>query len=316
MSLRESSGGFLSDPIREPSTEPTTGILFMTTRHVERDPTNFHQNWEIYLVQPDGTDLTRITDNTVVDASPTWSPDGRQIAYRSRRDGSADLFIMDTDGTNSRNLIKDPVDSIFDDFYPRWNPERDLIAMYTDRFYSPAVGCAWHRIAYMPVSGGKDNIVVLEAHLTEQETLTWSPDGSSIVYSSRCNFGLEQSIELFSWNIDTDEVTQLTNSGHVNSTPTYSPDGRFLAYHSSREDTVDGGDVFVLDLETGEEFNLTNHPGADSQPTWSPDGSQIAFVSNRDGNDEVYVINIDGTNAVNITNHPARDWEPAWSPVK
>lgn len=301
---------------KEPSTPPTSGILFMTTRHVERDPTSFHQNWEIYRIEPDGTALTRITENEVVDASPTWSPDGRQIAYRSRIDGSADLFIADADGSNPRNLIKDPRDSIFDEFFPRWNPQRDLIAMYTDRFYSPSVGCAWHRIAYMPVAGGKDDIVVLEDHLGDQETLTWSPDGSTIVYSSRCDLAVENAVELFAWNIDTNEVTQLTKNGFFNSTPTYSPNGRFLAYHSARDDTVAGGDVFVLDLETGEEFNLTNHPGSDSQPTWSPDGSQMAFVSDRDGNDEIYVIDINGTNAVNITNHPAKDWEPAWSPVE
>ena len=302
-----------ADPVTEPTTPPTPGILFVTERHHKRDPTNFHQNWELYMVQADGSDLTRMTDNTFVDTSPTWSPDGRQIAFRSRRDGSADLFIMDADGTNVRNLIKDPVDSIFDDFVPRWNPHRDLIAMYTDRFYSPSVGCAWHRIAYMPTSGGMDNIVVLEAHLTEQETLTWTPDGTSIVYSSRCNLEVEKAIELFMWNIDTDEVTQLTNEGHFNSDPAFSNNGRYLAFSSTRDGN--GADVYILDTETGEERNATNRPGKDSQPTWSPDDSHIAFVSDRDGNDEIYVMNLETGEAWNVSNDPAKDFEPAWSPA-
>jgi Tol biopolymer transport system component len=281
---------------------------------VVHDGTSFHQNWEIYLVQGDGSGLTRMTDNEVVDTSPTWSPDGRQIAFRSRRDGSSDLFIMDSDGSHITNLIRDPKDSIFDEFYPRWNPKRDLMAMYTDRFYSPAVGCAWHRVAYMPINGGKDSIVVLDAQVTEQETLTWSPDGSTIVYSSRCDFAKEQAIELFAWNIDTNEVTQLTHDGFSNSSPAYSNNGRYLAYQSTRDD--EAAEIYILDLETGDLRNLTQSPSKDSHPTWSPDDSQIAFITDRDGNDEIYVMNVDGSGTpINVSNHPARDFEPSWSPA-
>ncbi len=308
----DGDSGLLADPVTEPSTPPTSGIAFVTTRHNVRDAASFHQNWELYLVQQDGSELTRLTDNNVVDTSPSWSPDGRQLSFRSRRDGSADLHIMDTDGGNVRNLIRDPVDSIFDDFYPRWNPHRDLLAMYTDRFYSPAVGCAWHRIAYMPVSGGMDNIVVLDAHVTEQETLTWSPDGSKIVYSSRCNFGKEQEIVLYEWDIDTDEVSVLIKDGFVNSAPAYSNNGRFLAYQSLRNENAD---IYILDLESGETINATNHPAKDSHPTWSPDDSQLAFMTDRDGNDEIYVLDLASGEAWNVSNDPARDFEPSWSPV-
>jgi dipeptidyl aminopeptidase/acylaminoacyl peptidase len=162
--------GLLPDPIRSVTADPTSGIAFVTLRHVERS-TGLHQNWELYLVQPDSTGLTRLTENDRVDTSPSWSPDGRQIAFRSRVDGSSDIFVMDANGQNWRNLVKDPEDSIFDEFYPEWNPQREMIALYTDRFYSPSVGCAWHRLAIMPLSGGAENIQVLEDPLTEQETL-------------------------------------------------------------------------------------------------------------------------------------------------
>ena len=77
----------LPDPIKPVTAEPTSGILFVTLRHVERE-IGLHQNWELYLVQPDGTGLTRLTENDRVDTSPSWSPDGRQIVFRSRVDGS------------------------------------------------------------------------------------------------------------------------------------------------------------------------------------------------------------------------------------
>ena len=309
----------LPDPVTPSTADPTSGIVFVTFRHVERN-NSLHQNWELYLVQPDGSGLTRLTDNDRVDTSPSWSPDGRQITFRSRVDGSADIFVMDANGENWRNLINDPEDSIFDDFYPEWNPQRDLIAIYTDRFYSPAVGCAWHRLAIMPVSGGADKIEVLEDPLTEQETLGWSPDGRHLAFSSRCDLGKEGSVELFEWDIDTGEVIQLTDSESINGSPAYSHDGRYLAYQSVKPG--ESADLFVLDLETGEVANITNNPEfKDSHPSWSPDDSQMAFVSNRDGNDEIYVVDVilepfaSSANPVNITNHPAKDIEPAWSPV-
>ena len=127
-------GGLAPDPIKPVTAVPTSGIVFVTFRHVERN-NSLHQNWELYLVQPDGSGLTRLTDNDRVDTSPSWSPDGRQITFRSRVDGSSDIFVMDANGENWRNLIKDTEDSIFDEFYPEWNPQRDLIELYTDRFY-------------------------------------------------------------------------------------------------------------------------------------------------------------------------------------
>ncbi|GJM42503.1 MAG: hypothetical protein DHS20C20_27850 [Ardenticatenaceae bacterium] len=315
----ESTSGPQPDPIKPVTAVPTSGIVFVTMRHVERN-TSLHQNWELYLVQPDGTGLTRLTENDRVDTSPSWSPDGRQLTFRSRVDGSSDIIVMDANGTNWRNLINDPEDSIFDEFYPEWNPQRDLIALYTDRYYSPQAECAWHRVGIMPLAGGADDIQMLDELKTEQETLAWSPDGRHLAFSSRCNFEREVAVELFEWDIDSGEVVQLTDDGYINASPAYSHDGRFLAYQSVRPEA--GADVFVLDLETGAIANLTHNPEfKDSHPTWSPDDSQIAFASDRDGNDEIYVMDVilepfaSGANLVNITNHPAKDFEPAWSPI-
>lgn len=315
----EGSSGPQPDPITPSTADPTSGIVFVTLRHVERNK-SLHQNWELYLVQPDGSGLTRLTDNDRVDTSPSWSPDGRQIAFRSRVDGSADIFVMDANGENWRNLIKDPEDSIFDEFYPQWNPQRDLIALYTDRAYSPTAECAWHRLAIMPLAGGADNIQMLDDMKTEQETLGWAPDGHHLAFSSRCDFVNKVTVDLFEWDIDSGEIIQLTDDGFINASPAYSHDGRFLAYQSVRPDA--GADIFLLDLETGEIANLTNDPEfKDAHPTWSPDDSQIAFVSDRDGNDEIYVMDVilepfaSGANPVNISNHPSKDFEPAWSPI-
>ena len=297
----------------ESNSEPTTGIVFVTSRHVEYDPSEIHQNWELYLIQPDGSGETRITNNEVVDASPSWSPDGRQLILRSREgDNSADIFIMNADGSNRRNIVQDsPSDFGLDEFNPSWSPDGEWVALYTDRSFKPgANGCALHRAAVMPITGGKENIRPLDAYLGNQESMSWSMDSKQIVLSSRCHEGPQ--MDLFLWEVATDEITQLTNDVHVDSSPEFSKDGRFLAYTSVRDGNPD---VYIMNMESGELRNLTDHPAKDTHPTWSPDGTQLAFVSDRDGNEEIYVINVDGSNPQNISNHPARDFEPAWSPV-
>ena len=64
---------------------------------------------EIYVAQPDGTQVVSLTDNTVADWDPVWSPDGRRIAFLSYRDGPADLYTMEANGTHQTRLTRDPV---------------------------------------------------------------------------------------------------------------------------------------------------------------------------------------------------------------
>jgi TolB protein len=290
---------------RMPATaEPTSGILFVS----ERDG-----NWEIYLIQPDGSGLTRLTEESKVDADPAWSPDGRQIAFRSRRDGSSDIFVMGADGSNLRNLIRDRSDSMDDEFSPVWNPDGETLALFTDRFQPPIGGC-WgslgvHHLALMPVTGGQENIRHFDALPGGQESFTWSPDGRNLILSSACSSNTHH---LYRWDRETDQVEGLTDGPSNDLFPAWSHDGRQLAFSATLEGRTD---IFLLELATGTLTNLTAHPAKDKYPTWSPDDSQIAFTTDRDGNEEIYVMDADGSNPRNLTQNPARDFRPAWSPV-
>ena len=78
-------------------------------------------NWDIYVVNVDGTELRRLTTYHDVDRHPTWSPDGTQIAFERlllTPRGQFDIFVMNADGTNERNITNDPSD----DLYPSWCP--------------------------------------------------------------------------------------------------------------------------------------------------------------------------------------------------
>ena len=79
---------------------------------------NRDSNHEIYIIDADGSGLERLTDNSSVDSSPAWSPDGSRIAFFSNRDGAVDIYVVNVDGSGQTRLTNNPAD----DFYPVWSP--------------------------------------------------------------------------------------------------------------------------------------------------------------------------------------------------
>ena len=106
-------------------------------------------------------------------------------------------------------------------------------------------------------------------------------------------------------------IRRLTNHSAGDSSPSWSPDGRHIAFSSRRDDNWE---IYVMDSDGNNPRRLTNHSANDWRPSWSPDGRHIAFSSDRDGNREIYVMDSDGSNPRRLTKHPASDGYPSWSP--
>ena len=252
-------------------------------------------NLDINLMDADGSGLTRLTTNISADDAPTWSPDGRRIAFHSLRDFTGEIYIMNADGSGLTRLTTNPG---FDSG-PTWSPDGSRIAFAASRdIFTP----------------GSPDIYVMNADGTDQTRLTnnggsrpaWSPDGSRIAFDSRRD-GVR---EIYVMNADGSGQTRLTNGGGLE--PAWSPDGSRITFASERDGN---SEIYMMNADGGGLTRLTTNPARDDGPTWSPDGSHIAFASERDGNSEIYIMSADGSGQTRLTNNQARDTNPDWGPA-
>ncbi len=110
---------------------------------------------------------------------------------------------------------------------------------------------------------------------------------------------------------DDSGVIRLSDDEGKDLAPDWSPDGRQIAFQSSRNNNVD---IYVMAADGSDMHQLTDNDARDENPSWSPDGRQIAFSSTRNDNFEIYVMAADGSDVHQLTDNDARDENPSWSP--
>jgi Tol biopolymer transport system component len=293
-------------------------IAFLSDVPKARLPKGVRWQGELYVMSPDGSGRRRLARFASGFTRPTWSPDGRTIAFERRVGPIAapppgngrcpvchvEIFVMNADGSGLRNLTGKTGGGM-----PAWSPDGRAIAFSTtpaglsipNLYVMNADGSGLRRLTQDPIHAGG---------------ASWSPDGERLAFVSGVQ-GNPGDFKIYVVNRDGSDQQQLT-SGWPDDEPAWSPDGRMIAFRAYRDERPLGGRRWqkmlrVISADGSGERKLTWLSNSDGSFSWSPDGRRIAFVSDRDGNDEVYVVNADGSGLRNLTRNPGRDGHPVWS---
>ena len=290
-------------PTAEPTLQDASANTPRIAFHSNRDG-----NWNIYLMNPDGTGQTRLTDDPAADSWPSWSPDGRRIAFISSRDDPDpdddesvwEIYLMNADGSDQTRLT---FDSAWHSL-PRWSPDGRRIAFQSHQDSN------WE--IYVMIADGSGQTRVTNNSVVDGVP-SWSPDSQRIAFHTT----IDENAEIYVAMLDGPDLANLSDNAANDWSPSWSPDGRRIAFHSYRDGNFE---IYLMNADGSGQTRLTDNPARDIRPIWSSDGRYIAFTSNRDDPDpnddddirNIYLMNADGSGKTRLTNESGINYASSW----
>ena len=248
----------------------------------------------IYLMNPDGTNVTRLTNNSFQELHPSWSPDGKKLVFEGYHSGVG-TYIIDLATRDQRRLSP----FVTNDVRPSFSSDGNNIIF--SRVESQDSEPFPTSLLTMNIATGQTSTILASQGEFNVEA-RWSPDGKKILWMSNRNGGQH----IFTMDPDGTDISQITTTG-FNGDPFWSPDGSRISFGSNLNGFFKLN-LYTMDPDGSDIFQVTNfvEPFEAGDTSWSPDGSKITFEfdfrgrgqSDPDAFAEVRIINADGTNEV------------------
>jgi eukaryotic-like serine/threonine-protein kinase len=282
---------------------------------------------------------------------PSWSPDGRRLAFDAAWAGPRRVWLSDGEGRNPRQLTSDSSEAVIH-AGPRWSPDgrrllfrriektdADIMTVDStgggptrvthDEFadLDPVWSADGRWIYFASNRGGGINVWRIAlgaggaAEGSPQQLTTGagddvepapSPDGHRLAFAVR---GLNADL----WQLPVPPATgaaagppaSVVVSTREESRGAWSPDGRTIAFNSDRQGEMN---IWLHDVATGADRRLTSGPGGDYQPAWAPDGRTLTFFSGRGGSIDIWAVAVADGRLTRLTDDPGMDINPFFSP--
>jgi imidazolonepropionase-like amidohydrolase/Tol biopolymer transport system component len=247
---------------------------------------------DIYTMPITGGTPTRIAEGLAWEAQPRFSPDGKRIAFTSDRGGGDNIWVMNVDGSDKRQVTKEEFRLLNQ---PTWSKDGQFIA--AKKHFTTGRSLGTGEVWLYHVSGGAGVVLVKrpnEQHQKELGEPTFSPDGKAIYYTKDVTpgpifeYAQDSNGDLFHierYDLETGEISTAVSGAGGSVRPTPSPDGKKIAF-VRRENTK--SKLYVKDLTSGVERKVYDALDQDVQEVWAvtgvypnmawtPDGKSIVF---------------------------------------
>ena len=239
------------------------------------------------------TNLQKILEKKDVEyAYPRWSKDGKRILFQSNESGKWQIYVMDENGKNIRQITMESSNNNFLD----WSPDNKKIAFVSDRT-------------------GNEEIFVMNANGTNQKQLTftharnihpyWSPNGDKIFFNSTRDDA--NAFEIYVMNPDGSHVKRITHSADDETCARLSTSGDRIVFLKNNEHGLD--DVFIMNLKDSSQQNITNTPTTDGWPCWLAGGNKILYSAREEGRYKIFLYDLQTRTTRRLTNPPPPSYD-------
>jgi Tol biopolymer transport system component len=278
-------------PSQTPIPAPTVTGTIAFARVVEPEA-----NYDIFVIDSDGTGLSQLTDDPGVEEGPSWSPDGKRIVYDAGKPSSVfrpSVWVMRADGSGKVRLGRGGA--------PHWSPDGGQIV------YTREMGETRAEDVFVMNADGSGQRCVIDREGSDVQP-AWASNGMIL---------FNRNDALFAVNPDGSGLVRLTKVGGVRQCAV-SPDGKRIAAFEPVADRV----VVVPVQRSGEPVVLLEpvldfiSDGAEAASAWTPDGEALAVASSEWGEllgSRIYIVNADGS-GLSAVPHVENALGPAWRP--
>jgi len=285
--------------------------------HVYNGKIVFERSWtdttgktqiHLFTMNTDGSDVTQLTFKGW-NERPSWSPDGKMIAFVSNRTGTFQLFMMYEDGSHQKRITHDRMNY----WEPCWSPDGTKIACVRwdpDNPDNPETS----GLFIMDADGSNLRLLV------DGGGPNWSPDGTKIAFECCHKGDWSADAGIYVINPDGKRKTLLfIAGGSCSFRPDWSPNGKKILFSRGvpNDGSTSGQSLWVMNADGSNLHQLTLPLTSTFDPEgyywgfcWSPDGKKIVFTHNG----QVYIMNPDGTNIIQLTTESDGmiDWQPVY----